>query len=715
LKPPVLFGRAFLPACAASLIATGSALAQTTATELPAVNVKAPRGDAATPSVLGTPGLDPAQAPAQVSIVPAAPLREPGTQSLASALTTLPSVGENYAIIGYYENFSIRGYTLDLGSAYRINGFIVPGELHLGLDNKQRIEVLQGVGTLAAGATGPGGIMNFVTKRAADVRAARFELNQQGGSYAGVDLGIAPGERGIGLRINAAHEEMRPYADKANGTRNFLSLAVDAQISNALTLTADLEYQRRSQPAVPGFQLLGGTTLPSGIDPRTNINQQPWTRPVQNEATFAGLRADWRLAPDWRLNAGAGQGIARIADNLAFPFGCNSAPVQFFCANGDYVLYDYHSAERRSSTQFDATLTHQWQSGALAQTLAFGIDRIERRISQRDNYSTTNFDAAGLGQSGNLYNVAAPLPAPVVSGTNLAPTRARQSSLVLADALDWSNWRLHLGLRVTRIDQQTPGAGAQAPATHRLPQAALTRLLTPQSRLYASYAQGLEFGSEAPTTAENAGALLAPRKTRQLEAGYKQEWNNGANLSAAVFRMSRPFDYIEPVGNSFAGLGLFKRAGDQVHTGAEINTQIPITRQLRLQAAATWLRARAEGTGVPAYEGVQVQNIPRLRSSVTARYAFADAPGLEAGLTWLHTGTRNARADGSVSVPGYERFDAGLAYVTRVAGQKATWQLKVTNLLDKRYWRDVGYAYSADLLFPGTPRQVFAGLLLEQP
>jgi iron complex outermembrane receptor protein len=56
-----------------------------------------------------------------------------------------------------------------------------------------------------------------------------------------------------------------------------------------------------------------------------------------------------------------------------------------------------------------------------------------------------------------------------------------------------------------------------------------------------------------------------------------------------------------------------------------------------------------------------------------------------------------------------------VAYVTRIAGQKATWQLKVTNLTDKRYWRDVGYAYSADLLFPGAPRQVFAGVLIENP
>ena len=48
--------------------------------------------------------------------------------------------------IGYYENFSVRGFTLDPASAYRINGFVVPGELHIALDNKERIEVLRGIG-----------------------------------------------------------------------------------------------------------------------------------------------------------------------------------------------------------------------------------------------------------------------------------------------------------------------------------------------------------------------------------------------------------------------------------------------------------------------------------------------------------------------------------------------------------------------------------------
>lgn len=193
----------------------------------------------------------------------------------------------------------------------------------------------------------------------------------------------------------------------------------------------------------------------------------------------------------------------------------------------------------------------------------------------------------------------------------------------------------------------------------------------------------------------------------------KQEWDKRAALSAALFRMSRPFDFIEPVGNSFAGLGNFRRAGEQVHTSAEFSGQVALIPQLRLTGSATWLHARAVDTGIAAYEGVQIQNVPALRSSASVRYGFTDLPGVDASLAWLHTGRRNARLDGTVSVPGYDRLDAGLDWAARVAGRKATGQLRVINLTNRFYWRDVGYAHSADLLFPGAPRQVFIGVAVE--
>ena len=110
-----------------------------------------------------------------------------------------------------------------------------------------------------------------------------------------------PGARAARPRafaLNLAHEAIRPYPTRSDGERSFAAWSLDAAPSRDLLVAADLELQRRSQFAVPGFQLLGGTALPPN-EPRTNINQQPWSRPVENRGLFAGLRApSTRWAPD---------------------------------------------------------------------------------------------------------------------------------------------------------------------------------------------------------------------------------------------------------------------------------------------------------------------------------------------------------------------------------------------------------------------------------
>lgn len=62
---------------------------------------------------------------------------------------------------------------------------------------------------------------------------------------------------------------------------------------------------------------------------------------------------------------------------------------------------------------------------------------------------------------------------------------------------------------------------------------------------------------------------------------------------------------------------------------------------------------------------------------------------------------------------GYAVADLGLTWRTPSAGPRITFDLAVRNLADRRYWRDAGQAYSADLLFPGAARSVSIALRLE--
>ncbi|MBC5763823.1 TonB-dependent receptor [Ramlibacter albus] len=674
-----------------SLLCLPLALRAQTATPLPEVSVRATR---AVPGSMFS--GEPFAVPAGWRV--AEDLSGPGLRSISSALQSDPAIGESYAITGYYENFTVRGFALDHGSSYRINGLVVPAEMHIGLDDKQAIEVVRGSGN----HVGPAGTINFITKRPADVRALRLETSQRGGGYALVDLGRAA-TNGFGWRLNLAHEAMQPVEHHAEGHRDFVGAAFDLAPSTAWHLNFDTAYGRRAQPAVPGFQLLGGTMAPE-VDPRTNINQQPWSRPVRNESRLLAVRSEHDLAAALKLRWAASDAAARIDDSLAFPLGCNDAPYHFFCADRSYVLYDYRSFERRRTTHAITSLAGESVAGAAHHAWRVGLEQVRRRIEQRQLYSTTLVDDAGRALTGSLDRVAQPLPAPPASGADLPKRIARQGALFAAHEIAWRKWRVTVGARAAHI-AQSQGRGA----ARLLPHAALAWERAEGEILFANAARSIDFGAEAPVAAQNAGALLPPREMRQFEAGWRRMADD-RELSITAFRMARPFHFVQPAGSSWAGLGDFTQAGTQVHTGIEFAAKRTWGRSIEAGVEGAALRAVARGTGEPAYDGRQVQNVARLRTSAWVAAMLPDLPGLRAELRWLHSGRRNARADGLAQVAGYDRFDAGLRWEI---GERVALQAAVENLANRRYWRDAGFAYGADLLFPGRPRTLTAGLVIQ--
>lgn len=76
-------------------------------------------------------------------------------------------------------------------------------------------------------------------------------------------------------------------------------------------------------------------------------------------------------------------------------------------------------------------------------------------------------------------------------------------------------------------------------------------------------------------------------------------------------------------------------------------------------------------------------------------------PGLSYSAALTARSSKPANADGSVRLGGYAVADLGLTWRMPSAGPHVTLNLAVRNFADRRYWRDAGQAYSADLLFPG--------------
>ncbi|MDH0304851.1 MULTISPECIES: TonB-dependent siderophore receptor [unclassified Pseudomonas] len=643
----------------------------------------------------GAPLLD---TPASVSVFSRQLLDDRQVRKLSEVLQSDASVGQSYAPIGYYENFNVRGFELNAASSYRINGQTIAGEQNVALENKQQVELLKGLSGLQSGVSEPGGLVNYVTKRPQDVRSVSVSSNEQGERYLATDLGGWFGaERQFGLRVNLAHEDIRSYVDHADGKRDFASVALDWQISPNAVLELDAEYQHREQYSVPGYQLLGGTQLPHGIDPKDHLAWQSWAKPVQNDSLNLGGRFKYQFNEAWNGTLSASRSKVVIDDYSAFAWG--SSEGAFFGSNGDYDIYDFRSPDdTRRIDEAQAMLDGRFDALGVGHELTVGASAQRRTLDQRPYYNEW------LG-TGNIDSGAPALePSGRAIGASERRLDSRQYGLFVSDRITFNeNWQTVIGAREVRLDEKTWKETGEADRHTRqyqlLPNAALIYKPRPDTTLYASYSKGLSAGGTAPWFASNASEILAPTLSRQLEVGIKRDWQ-GMSFSAALFQIRQAYQYARPEGD---GGFTYVQSGQQKNTGLELGASGWVTSKLQIQASAAAIRARVQNSDTDAYEGHQAINVPRLRAAVQADYALP-VPGLALLGGARYSASKYASQAGNVEVGGYTVFDIGSRYRTNIGGYDTVLRLTVDNVFDKRYWRDVGDYLGDNYLFQGAPR-----------
>ena len=644
--------------------------------------------------------------PASVSVFTEQLLQDRQVRLLSEVLQSDASVGESYAPIGYYENFNVRGFSLDAAHSYKINGQTITGEQNVALENKQQVELLKGLSGLQSGVSEPGGVINYVTKRPEDVRSVTVSSNEQGERYIATDLGGWFGsERQFGLRANLAHEDIRSYVDHADGKRDFASLAFDWQMNPDALLQLDVEYQHREQYSVPGYQLLGGTSLPHGVDPKDRLAWQDWARQVQSDSLNLGGRFEYRFNDAWTGTLSASRSRVVIDDYSSFAWGCYGAAScpglgNSFSPEGDYDIYDYRSPDdTRRTDEAQATLTGRFDALGVNHELTLGTSAQRRTVDQRPTFNEW------VGTS-NIYQPTPAFdPAPGTPGHTERRLDSRQYGLFFSDRISFNEqWQTVIGAREVRLDEEAFGEdGASRRHTRQcelLPNAALIYKPRPDTSIYASYSKGLSAGGAAPWFALNSQDILAPTTSHQIELGIKRDWQR-MSFSAALFQLRQAYQYARP---DDSGNFTYVQQGQQKNIGLELGASGWVTSDLQINASVAAIRARVENSGTDAYDDHQALNVPRLRAALQADYSIPGVPGLALLGGMRYSASKYANQEGTVEVGAYTVFDLGSRYRTRIAGYDTVLRLTVDNLFDKRYWRDAGDYLGDNYLFQGAPR-----------
>jgi len=673
--------------------------------ELPAVNVQGQEDSGYRTNSASVGGFNEApllDTPASITVINAELIKDQQARLLSEVLRNDASVGDSYAPIGYYENFVIRGFSLNAASSYKINGRTITGEQNVALENKQQVEVLKGLAGLQSGISEPSGVINYVTKRPEDVRSVTVSTDDRGSGYIATDVGGWFGsEQQFGLRANVAHEDLNSYVEHADGQRDFVSLAFDWNISPDAVLQLDAEYQNKQQRSVPGYQLLGGTEVPHDASPKKLLGHQSGSHQVGIDSLNLNGKFEYRFSDQWKGSLSAAHSKVVIDDYSSFAWGCyyvGSCNANTFSPEGDYDVYDYRSPDdTRRDDEVQAAMTGLFDTGSLGHELTFGTSAFRRVIDKRKSVN----EYIGSGNINQDAPTFEPTDKPLYpSHRNLD---SRQYGLFVTDRIRFNEqWQTIIGGREVRLDEKAyDDQGNQARHTQQyvfLPQASLIYKPVENISLYTSYSKGLSLGGTAPWFARIPDETLAPTVSRQIEAGVKYDWHR-ISFAAAVFQTRQAYQYAKPEGLEF----IYVQQGEQKNTGLELSANGWATDRLQIATSVAAIRARVNNSGTPDYEGHQALNVPKLRASLYADYALPWMNGLAVLGGVQYSAKKYADRTGNVQVGDYAVVNVGSRYTTKIDGYETVFRLSVDNLFDKRYWRDAGEYLGDDYLFQGAP------------
>ena len=540
--------------------------------------------------------------PLSASVVTRDLLNDQVSRLLSDVIQNDASVGDDYVPVGYYGNYQIRGFPIDLATGLEVNGMTIAGEQDVPLENKEAVEVLKGIAGVESGVASAGGLVDYVTKRPANIQGLDVATDHRGTAYGAADLGALFGSRKqVGARVNLAGERIVPYMNDTNGWRAVGAGAADWKLNPATILKGDFEYQHKTERDGSGYQLLGGTILPDidRIYRSTMLGDQSWGLPDTYDTFNTNARFDHSFSPSWVAFAAASLSHSLIQDNVLYAYGSSldpttylpncpnapDAPEYFFCPDGTYGIYDYRNpGELRIAAEAEAMLTGHVKTGAIAQDITAGGVIFLRSVQEPGFYTPQETSTPTIADgavytyvgSENIYQPIAALPPPgdpnsleypfETAGPRRLWEDSHQSSGVIQD-------RVHLPGRIqliaggrydslrdhnysayasctdpSELDPSTvTNPNPCAPEPHDkpvwLPQFAVTYNPVENLTLYSNYGVMLSLGPQGPFWTDNGSQFLAPFFTRQAEIGAKYEPGQRILLTTALFRMRAPFIY----------------------------------------------------------------------------------------------------------------------------------------------------------------------------
>ena len=571
------------------------------------------------------------------------------------------------------EVFNLRGFELSSSTGYLRDGHQHWSHYQQPIEILEQVEVIKGPSSILYGQSGPGGLVNMVTKKptAQTLFNASADVDQHGSTRFMLDAGGALTEaedlRARGVLVKQDVEYWREYQNGDNRERDrFLgALVVDYDISdNALVR---VHYDRTDDEA--------GLDTGAWIDNDANIigddktiRDMSW---AFTDITVENMGIDFKvfLTDNWQVNLGYNE---QTFERQRF----ESAPRK----PSDFIEGDSYQSrpyDRFDDWQFKTAFIDfigEFETLGVHHQLLVGANSLDYYYGQlRTSADTINF-SAGQNEP-NRPNIS------YKSDDTISSSAYDYYGIYIQDLISFSpEWQVSLGGRYDKQSKENSNNESFVPKVGVLyhPHASAT--------VYASYSEGFEPQNETlvNTSDVNNGMKLDAITSEQKEVGVKwQLFDDRLMLSGALFDISKTGtlvseDLINPIGDITS---ITTQAGEQRHKGFELAAQGAATDRLFVMASTMYLDANYERD--EELEGKRPTDAPKWSASLWTRYELNDAIAFNAGA--FYEGERFADNANTVTKEGYTRVDIGATYKLNLSNKDINLRLNIENLFDKNY------------------------------
>ncbi len=619
------------------------------------------------------------RAPATATVITAREIKAMGATDLDQVLETVPGLHVSVSHIAYNPIYSFRGsftnynpQVLMLVNGQPITSIFAGNRSFawggMPVENIARVEVIRGPGSALYGADAYSGVINVITKTAADI--AGMEYGVRLGSFrtrdAWLQYGGKLGPVAAAFYLRGGHSDgsgriiesdLQSVLDPIFGTHASLAPGPVSLERDAVDARADLSYEDwRWRVGYQKRNVGFGAGLAESVDPYSRSPESRfYTDLTYEKASFL---------PHWDLNLAINYQDLRL--KVGSPPYMLFPPGAFGGAFPDGVFGNPGHSERTTSVSASMFYT--------------GFDKHRMRVGAghrlADMYATPEFKNFNLVVVPGVGPVFIPLGG-MVESTNvpglgyMTPHQRHLNYVFVQD--EWTlarDWSLTAGVR---YDDYSDFGGTTNPRLALVWDAAYNVIVKAMhGRAFRAPAFTEQYTLNNPVSLGDPAIRPETIDTNELAVSWQALPTLHSNVTLYRYRMR---DIIAATANADTSTGkTFRNTGDQTGHGVEIEANWTASRDLRLTGSVSVQRSTDEASGKAA--GLA----PQLRLFGRADWRFA--PNWQLGASVNHVADRQREpGDTRPQLADYTSTDLTLARENLFAN----WELRATvlNLFDR--------------------------------